>query len=99
MLYHLDFRVDDPPGFSPQDLFAIWEAEADASLGEPPTGIVINSWRCIGKRRIVAIIEASSAQYLEQILFNLPVIQIHRRSVQISLTPLSEHQPNAEALQ
>ncbi|MEO1402679.1 MAG: muconolactone Delta-isomerase family protein [Cyanobacteria bacterium J06635_1] len=89
MLYHLDFRVDDPPGFSPQDLFAIWAAEADASLDDPPTGIVINSWRCIGKRRILAVVEAPSAGYLEQILRNLPVIQIHHRSVQISVTPIT----------
>ncbi|MEM8808473.1 MAG: muconolactone Delta-isomerase family protein [Cyanobacteria bacterium P01_G01_bin.38] len=89
MLYRLDFRVDDPSGFSPQDLFAIWSAEADASLGEAPSGIVINSWRCIGKRRIVAIVEAPSADYVEQILLSLPTIQVHHRSVQIALTKLT----------
>ena len=56
MLYHLDFHVDYSATMTQKDLFTIWSEEADAALGAKAAGVVVDLWKCVGSRRVIAIV-------------------------------------------
>ena len=55
MLYHLLFNVEYPATMSQKDLFTIWAREVDAALGAKKAGAVVDLWKCVGSRRVIAI--------------------------------------------
>ena len=68
MLYFVDFQVEYSPQMTQQDLFAIWAKEAEAALGAKKAGIVVDLWKCVGERRIIAVLDVDSPDTLDQIL-------------------------------
>ena len=60
MLYHLDFHVEYPANISQQDLFAIWTKEADVALEAKSAGTIVDFWKCVGSRRVIAIVNVDS---------------------------------------
>ena len=92
MLYHLDFQVEYPESMSQKDLFSIWAREAEAALGAKKAGVVIDVWKCVGARRVVAVVNVDSPDTLDQILFDLPIMKEHGQHVQIDVTPLRRYE-------
>lgn len=92
MLYHLDFQVEYSAAMSQQDLFNIWSEEADAALGAKAAGVVVDLWKCVGTRRVIAIVNVDSADELDRILFNLPIMKHIGQHVQVQVTPLRRYE-------
>jgi muconolactone D-isomerase len=92
MLYHLDFQVEYPTGMSQQELFTIWEKEADAALKAKSQGVVVDLWKCVGMRRVIAIVNVDSPDILDQILFDLPIMKEIGQHIQVKVTPLRPYE-------
>ena len=92
MLYHLDFQVEYSAAMSQQDLFTIWSEEADAALGAKAAGVVVDLWKCVGTRRVIAIINVDSPDELDRIIFGLPIMKQMGQHVQVKVTPLRRYE-------
>ncbi len=92
MLYHLDFRVEYSDNMSQQDLFTIWAEEADAALGAKQGGTVVDLWKCVGTRRVIAIVDVPTPDILDQILFDLPIMKKMGQHVQVEVTSLRKYE-------
>ncbi len=92
MLYHLDFHVEYPDDMDQQKLFSIWSEEADVALQAKAAGTVINLWKCVGTRRVIAIVDAAIPDTLDQILLDLPIMQKMGQRVQVEVTPLRRYE-------
>ncbi|WP_088242364.1 muconolactone Delta-isomerase [Calothrix rhizosoleniae] len=92
MLYHLDFRVEYSDSMSQQDLFAIWVEETDAALGAKKGGTVVDVWKCVGTRRVIAIVDVPTPDSLDQILFDLPIMKKMGQHVQVEVTSLRKYE-------
>ncbi len=92
MLYHLDFHVEYPATMSQKDLFAIWAREADAALGAKQAGAVVDLWKCVGARRVVAIVNVDGPDTLDRILLDLPIMKEHGQHVRVEVTPLRRYE-------
>jgi len=92
MLYLLDFRVDYPPDMSQMQLFNIWAREADAALAAKKAGVVVDLWKCVGTRRVICIVDVPECDTLDQIMFDLPIMQEHGQHVNVEVTPLRRYE-------
>jgi len=92
MLYHLDFRVEYSDNMSQQDLFTIWAEEADAAIGAKQGGTVVDLWKCVGTRRVIAILDVPTPDILDQILFDLPIMKKMGQHVQVEVTSLRKYE-------
>ena len=92
MLFHLDFNVEYPATMSQKDLFAIWAREAEAALGAKEAGVVVDLWKCVGQRRVVAVVDVDSPDTLDQISFDLPIMQEHGQHIHITVTALRRYE-------
>ena len=88
MLYHVDFRIGYPASMSQKDLFSIWAREAEGALVAKKAGVVIDIWKCVGSRRVMAVADVDSPDTLDKILLDLPIMKEHGQHVQIDVTPL-----------
>ena len=88
MLYHLDFHIEYPASMSQKDLFSIWAREAEAALGAKKAGVVIDIWKCVGSRRVIAVANVDSPDTVDQILLDLPIMKELGQHVQAEVTPL-----------
>ena len=96
MLYLLDFQVEYPATMTQKELFAIWAKEADAALGAKKDGVVLDIWKCVGSRRVVAVVDVDSPDTLDRILMDLPIMKEHGQHVQVEVTPLRRYEDFAE---
>jgi muconolactone D-isomerase len=92
MLYHLDFRVEYAADMTQQDLFKIWAAEAEAALGAKKAGVVVDLWKCVGMRRVIAILDVPSPDQLDQILLDLPIMQKMGQHVHVEVVALRPYE-------
>lgn len=92
MLYLLDFHVEYPATMSQKDLFSIWAREADAAIGAKKAGAVVDLWKCVGQRRVVAVVNFDSPDTLDQVLMDLPIMKEHGQHVHIDVTPLRRYE-------
>ncbi|HEY2835968.1 MAG TPA: muconolactone Delta-isomerase family protein [Rhizomicrobium sp.] len=92
MLYHLDFRVEYPASMSQKEFFAIWTREAGAAVGAKKAGAIVDLWKCVGSRRVIAIVDADGPDTLDQILLDLPIMKENGQHVQIDVTPLRRYE-------
>ncbi len=92
MLYLLDFHVEYSATMNQQDLFAIWSREADAALGAKKAGVVVDLWKCVGSRRVVAVVNVEDLDTLDQILLDLPIMREHGQHVHVDVTPLRRYE-------
>ena len=92
MLFLLDFNVEYPANMSQGDLFDIWAREADAALGAKEAGAVVDLWKCVGARRVVAVVNIDSHDTLDQILLDLPIMKEHGQHVHVDVTPLRRYE-------
>lgn len=92
MLFHLDFTVEYGHDQSQNDLFTIWAEEADVALGAKEAGVVVDLWKVVGSRRVIAIVNVESHEMLDQILFDLPIMKQHGQHVQVKTTALRTYE-------
>ncbi len=92
MLYLLDFHVEYPATMSPKELFAIWAQEADAAIGAKKAGAVVDLWKCVGQRRVVAVVNVDGPDTLDKILLDLPIMKLHGQHVHVDVTPLRHYE-------
>ena len=92
MLYHVDFTVEYSAAMSQRDLFTIWAKEAEAALGAKQAGVVVDLWKCVGQRRVIAVVNVDSPDMLDQIALDLPIMQEMGQHVQITVTPLRRYE-------
>lgn len=88
MLYHADFHIEYPSSMSQKGFFSIWAQEAEAALGAKKAGLVVDIWKCVGTRRVMAVVNVDSLDTLDQILLDLPIMKQHGQHVQVDVTPL-----------
>ncbi|WP_298836765.1 muconolactone Delta-isomerase family protein [uncultured Roseobacter sp.] len=92
MLYRLDFNVEYDATMQQQGLLGIWAEEADAALGAKSAGVVKDLWKIVGERKVLAIVEVDTPDALDQILFDLPIMQKMGHHVQVSVTSLRRYE-------
>ena len=92
MLYHLDFTVEYAAAMRQRDLFAIWAKEAETALGAKQAGVVVDLWKCVGQRRVIAVVNVDSPDMLDQITLDLPIMVEMGQHVQIAVTPLRRYE-------
>ena len=88
MLYHVDFHIEYPASMSQKDFFSVWAREAQAALGAKKAGGVIDIWKAVGSRRVLAVVNVDSPETLDQVLLDLPIMKEHGQHVQVEVTPL-----------
>lgn len=92
MLYHIDFHIEYPATMSQQELLAIWSSEADVALAAKKAGTVIDLWKCVGSRRVIAIVRVDEPDALDRILLDLPIMKQMGQHVQVQVTPLRRYE-------
>jgi muconolactone D-isomerase len=92
MLYLLDFQVEYPASMTQKELFLIWTREADAALKAKETGAVVDLWKCVGERRVVAVVNVDGPDTLDQVLLDLPIMKEHGQHVHVDVTPLRRYE-------
>lgn len=92
MLYFLGFQVEYSPNMTQKELFDLWSKEAEAALGAKKAGIVVDLWKCVGERRVLAIVNVDSPDTLDKILFTLPIMKEMGQYVQVKVTSLRRYE-------
>lgn len=67
MLFFIKVRVE-PKGLSLDELWNLWEKEADAALGAKAAGKVVALNKVSGHRRVVGILNVDSHDELDRII-------------------------------
>ncbi|MFV1983098.1 MAG: muconolactone Delta-isomerase family protein [Thiohalomonadales bacterium] len=92
MLYLLDFNIEYPATMSQQELYKIWTEEADTVLEAKKEGTVVDLWKCVGQRRVIAIVNVDSPDELDDILLDLPIMKKLGQYVQVDVTSLRKYE-------
>ena len=92
MLFHVDFNVEYPADMSQNDLFDIWAPETDAALGAKKAGVVVDLWKVVGERRVIAIVDVENMEMLDQILLDFPIMHKMGQHVKASVTALRTYE-------
>lgn len=96
MLYLLNFTVEYSEGMGQQGLFSIWAEEAGAALGAKEAGVVVDLWKVVGERKVVAVVDVEGPDMLDQILFDLPIMRKMGNHVQVDVKSLRRYEDFAE---
>ncbi|GAA6208544.1 hypothetical protein NBRC116601_18370 [Cognatishimia sp. WU-CL00825] len=92
MLYRLDFTVEYDATMQQQGLLGIWAEEADPALGAKSAGVVVDHWKIVRERRVLAIVDVETPDALDQILFDLPIMQKMGHFVQVDVKSLRRYE-------
>jgi muconolactone delta-isomerase len=88
MFYHVDFHIEYPASMSQKDFLSIWASEVEGALGAKKAGLVVDIWKCVGSRRVIAIANVDGPDTLDQILLDLPIMKQLGQHVQVYVNPL-----------
>ena len=92
MLYHLNFSVEYDATMAQQGLLGVWAEEADAALGAKSAGVVKDLWKVVGERKVVAVVDVDTPDALDQILFDLPIMQKMGHHVTVEVKSLRRYE-------
>jgi muconolactone D-isomerase len=92
MLFLLDFQVEYSAEMTQKDLFKIWVDEAEAALSAKKAGVVVDLWKCVGERRVVAVVDVDSPDTLDRILFTLPIMKAMGQHVNVKVNALRRYE-------
>ena len=98
MLFHLDFHGGVRGDDEQQDLFSTWSREADAAPGAKKAGVIVDLWKCVGERRVIAIIDVESHDALDEILLTLPIMVEIGQFVDLKVTALRRYEAFADSV-
>ena len=88
MLYFFKVRVDHA-SLTADELWDLWEKEADAAEGAVAAGKIKNVYKVSGQRRVIGFIEADSHDELDQIFMAaLPMAHVLEFE---EITPVREY--------
>ncbi|MEM8638005.1 MAG: muconolactone Delta-isomerase family protein [Cyanobacteria bacterium P01_G01_bin.54] len=96
MLYHVDLAIHYATDMTQQEFLSIWLQDAEALLGAKADGIVVDAWKCVGQRRVIAIVQVDSPEMLDQILLDLPMMKAIGQHLAVTVTPLRPYRDFAE---
>ena len=96
MLYSLNFTISYSADMTQTDLFTIWKEEAEAALGAKSAGIVVDLWKVVGERRVLAVVDVESPDQLDQILFDLPIMKRMGQHVDVQVKSLRRYEDFAK---
>ena len=96
MLFQVDFKVEYSADMTQSDLFDIWSIETDAALNAKKAGVVIDLWKVVGERKVIAIIDVASMELLDQILIDLPIMQKMGQHVQANVKAIRTYEGFAD---
>jgi muconolactone D-isomerase len=66
MLFFVNVRVD-PKNLSFDEMWDVWEKEADAAIAAQSSGKIVNLWKVAGQRRVLAVVDMDSHDEMDQI--------------------------------
>ncbi len=92
MLYKLDFTVEYDADMAQQGLFEVWAEEADAALGAKAAGVVVDLWKIVGERKVLAIVKVDTPDDLDRILFDLPIMKKMGHHVQVEVKSIRRYE-------
>ncbi|WP_282093376.1 muconolactone Delta-isomerase family protein [Epibacterium ulvae] len=92
MLYRRDFVVEYDSSMQQQGLLGVWAEEAEAALGAKDAGVVIDLWKVVGERKVLAIVDVETPDDLDRILFDLPIMQKMGQYVQVDVKSLRRYE-------
>lgn len=92
MLYSLNFTVAYGSDMTQGDLFQIWKEEAEVAIGAKTAGVVVDLWKVVGERRVLAIVNVESPDQLDQILFDLPIMKQMGQHVDVQVKSLRRYE-------
>jgi muconolactone D-isomerase len=92
MLYLLDFTVDYGAAMTQRDLFDIWTEEAGVAIGAKQAGAIVDLWKVVGERRVVAVVNFDSPDALDQALLDLPIMKRMGQHVHVKVAPLRRYE-------
>ncbi|MGB5862704.1 MAG: muconolactone Delta-isomerase family protein [Sulfitobacter sp.] len=92
MLYRVDFTIEYDTTLEQQGLFGIWAEETDAALGAKDACVVVDLWKVVGERKVLAIVDVATPDALDQILFDLPIMQKMGHLVQVDVKSLRRYE-------
>lgn len=75
MQFLCDFRVHHED-MKPEQLWDLWEQEADASIPAVKAG-KLQAWKVVGQRRVIAIVDADGHDELDRLIMaGLPMAHV-----------------------
>ena len=92
MLYRLDFTVEYDATMAQQGLLGVWAEEAEAALGAKSAGVVVDLWKIVGERKVLAIVDVATPDDLDRILFDLPIMQKMGHLVHVDVKSLRRYE-------
>jgi len=84
LYYWLQFDVEYK-GLELTEFYKIWAEEAKAALAAKSKGVVRDLWKCVGMRRVYALLCVDTPDMLDQISFNLPIMKIMGDHVKLTV--------------
>lgn len=96
MLYRVDFTVEYDDAMAQQGLLGIWAEEANAALGAKSAGVVVDLWKVVGERKVLAIVNVDTPDDLDRISFDLPIMQKMGHLVQVDVKSIRRYEDFAE---
>lgn len=66
MLFFIKVRVDHT-GISEEELWSLWEKEAEAARGAKEAGRIVSLYKVVGQRRVVMVVDAESHDELDRL--------------------------------
>jgi Muconolactone delta-isomerase len=58
------------------------------AFGAKKVGVVSDIWKCVGTRRVMAVVNVDSLDTLDQMLLDLPIMKEQSQHVRVDVTPL-----------
>jgi muconolactone D-isomerase len=66
MLFFVNVRID-PKNSSFDQMWEVWEQEAEAAIAARSSGKIVNLWKVAGQRCVLAVVDVSSHDEMGQI--------------------------------
>jgi muconolactone D-isomerase len=62
------------------------------AVGAKKAGVVVDLWKAVGDRRVIAIVNVESMEMLDQILLDLPIMKRMGQHVKVDVTALRTYE-------
>jgi len=85
-------------GHTMDDLLRIWSEEADAAIGAKSHGVILDLWKCVGMRRVHALLNFDNIEKLDKMSFDLPIMKKNGENVDLKIKPVVRFETLAEHL-
>ena len=100
MLFLMKASLAKPAGVSNKEFYGVWRKEAEAALAAQDAGVIKALYKVPGKHEVIAILEAESADFLDEAVEGLPIWKMGYSHIvtAIEWTPLRPYKHWADHL-